>query len=73
MKISTKGRVTIPKPLRDEAGLIPGTEVQFFQTADGRIYISRLRGKGCNLVERMRGRGTVRMSTGEILALTRGS
>jgi antitoxin PrlF len=29
MRVSTKGQVTIPKPLRDRSGIEPGTEVEF--------------------------------------------
>jgi AbrB family looped-hinge helix DNA binding protein len=36
--IDGAGRVVIPKPLRDEAGLEPGTEVEI-ELRDGRIEI----------------------------------
>jgi AbrB family looped-hinge helix DNA binding protein len=29
MRITSKGQVTIPKRLREEAGLLPNTEVEF--------------------------------------------
>jgi antitoxin PrlF len=29
MLVTEKGQVTIPKPIRDAAGVLPGTEVQF--------------------------------------------
>jgi antitoxin PrlF len=74
MKITTKGQVTIPQDVREQTGLLPGSEVEFVQGRDGRVYLRKVAGKGPgrNLVERLRGRGQVRMSTDEILNLTRG-
>jgi bifunctional DNA-binding transcriptional regulator/antitoxin component of YhaV-PrlF toxin-antitoxin module len=64
--------VTIPRRLRDKAGLLPGCEVEFVEDR-GRVYLRKARGssRGQSLIARMRGRGSVRMSTDEILALTR--
>ena len=74
MRISVKGQVTIPAAIREKAGLLPDTEVGF-AVAGKRVYIfkaagSRHRGKA--LVEAMRGKGTVQMTTDQIMALTRG-
>jgi len=73
MKITSKGQVTIPADIREHAGLLPGTEVEFAQSG-GRVYVRRTatRRRGRRLVEALRARGTVRMSTDEIMALTRG-
>ncbi|MEZ5258249.1 MAG: AbrB/MazE/SpoVT family DNA-binding domain-containing protein [Ilumatobacteraceae bacterium] len=75
MRVTAKGQVTIPKQLRDALGLVPGTEVDVEQ--DGATIIVRktttASGHGRELVERLRGRGDVPMTTDEILALTRGS
>jgi antitoxin PrlF len=73
MKVTTKGQVTIPLGLRRKTGIAPGSEVEFFEER-GRLYIEKVEGtgRGDGLVARMRGRGTVTMSTDEILALTRG-
>ena len=35
MRIGTRGRVTIPKPLRDALGLTPGTEVEVIEANGG--------------------------------------
>jgi AbrB family looped-hinge helix DNA binding protein len=76
MRITSKGQVTIPVALREKAGLMPNTEVDF--DFDGQyVRIRRARSKkGSNRVERlserMRGRGDVKMTTDEIMALTRG-
>ena len=35
MRITSKGRVTIPRGIREQAGLLPGTEVEFVVEPDG--------------------------------------
>jgi len=72
MKVNAKGQVTIPLALRQKAGIAPGSEVEFFEE-QGRLYLKKIEGvgRGDGLVARMRGRGSVTMSTDEILALTR--
>ncbi len=73
MRVTAKGQVTIPVALREKAGLMPGCEVEFCEEG-GRIYLRRLAGpgRGQALVKRIAGKGSVTMSTDEILALTRG-
>ena len=73
MKITTKGQVTIPQRIREKAGLLPGCDVEFVAER-GRVYLRKVRGsgRGKSLIARMRGRGSVQMSTDEILSLTRG-
>jgi AbrB family looped-hinge helix DNA binding protein len=76
MRITSKGQVTIPVAIRERAGLLPGTEVDF--EIDGEVVrIARaaaLRGesRGRRLVRRLSGSATVKMTTDEIMALTRG-
>lgn len=74
MRITTKGQVTIPIDIREKLGLLPNTEVEFELDGDTVRIVKRrerqTRGRG--LVEHMRGRSTVRMSTDEIMKLTRG-
>jgi AbrB family looped-hinge helix DNA binding protein len=74
MKVTRKGQVTIPQRIREQAGLLPGSEVVFVCGKGGRVYIQPAPGfgRGKALIARLRGRGTVRMTTDEILALTRG-
>ena len=31
MRVTEKGQVTIPKPIRDKLGIVPGTEVEFVE------------------------------------------
>ena len=74
MKITTKGQVTIPREVRDKMGLLPHSEVEFVVEGNAVVLrkVENANGRGKTVVERMRGRATVRMSTDEIMALTRG-
>jgi AbrB family looped-hinge helix DNA binding protein len=75
MKITTKGQVTVPQHIRERLGLLPNTDVDW-ELKDGAAVLTKARKgdrrRGPALVEHMRGRGTVKMSTDEIMALTRG-
>jgi AbrB family looped-hinge helix DNA binding protein len=77
MHITSKGQVTIPQEIRNRLGLLPHTEVEFEIAGDH----ARIRKAGSHAGESARGRlalaslrGTadVRMTTDEIMALTRG-
>lgn len=71
MRVTSKGQVTIPRDVRQRLGIKPGSEVEFELDRDGaRLVRAKARG-GAKIVKRMRGRGTVAMSTDEIMALTR--
>ena len=76
MRVTSKGQVTIPIEIRERLGLLPETEVEFELEGNTlRVRKARgaeRRGRGAALVARLRGRGNVRMTTDEILALTRG-
>jgi len=75
--VTSKGQVTIPKKVRDHLGIRPGTAVNFEPTPDGRILLVKAgerkaaRRKPSRFAA-LRGTATVRMSTEEIMALTRG-
>ena len=73
MKITSKGQVTIPQEIRERLGLLPHTEVEF-EVRDNVVVLKKaeIPRRGRRVVEHLRGRGDVRMSTDEILALTRG-
>ena len=74
MKITSKGQVTIPAEIREKLGLLENTEVEF-ETVGDSVRIRRARGRsvrGKSIVRQMRGRSTSRLSTDQILALTRG-
>jgi AbrB family looped-hinge helix DNA binding protein len=72
MRITSKGQVTIPADIRERAGLLPHTEVEF--EFDGKVVrVVRIAGaRGARVVDHLRGRGDVTMSTEAIMALTRG-
>jgi AbrB family looped-hinge helix DNA binding protein len=75
LRITSKGQVTIPIEVRERLGLLPETEVDFI--VDGETVRIQRRvdggpgGRGAKIVERLRGTGSIRMTTDEILALTR--
>jgi AbrB family looped-hinge helix DNA binding protein len=75
MRITSKGQVTIPAEIREQAGLLPHTEVDFiYDGKEVRITPVANRNKdsrGARLVAHLRGRGDVAMSTDAIMALTR--
>lgn len=75
MKITSKGQVTVPQHIRERLGLLPNTDVEW-RIRDGEAVLAKRdtgRGRrGQALIEHMRGRGTVRMTTDEIMELTRG-
>ena len=77
MRITSKGQVTIPAALREKTGLLPHTEVEFELDGDAVRIVrakpsGRYESRGQRAVRLLRGRATVRMSTDEIMALTRG-
>lgn len=77
MQITSKGQVTIPQQVRIRLGLLPHTEVEF-ELADDHARIRKVdRGKGWGARGRsalgaLSGAADTRMSTDEIMALTRG-
>jgi AbrB family looped-hinge helix DNA binding protein len=75
MRITSKGQVTIPQELRERFGLLPNTEVEFVPSGDGRelrlVKSAKSSGRGRALVERLRGRGTSKLSTDELLKMMR--
>ncbi|HUF64812.1 MAG TPA: AbrB/MazE/SpoVT family DNA-binding domain-containing protein [Gemmatimonadaceae bacterium] len=73
MRVTTKGQVTIPQDVRRKLGIQPGTEVRF-RVKGGVAVLEKVpnQSRGREIVERMRGRGTVAITTDEIMKLTRG-
>jgi AbrB family looped-hinge helix DNA binding protein len=76
MRITAKGQVTIPFDIRRKAGLLPGTEVAFeFDGASVRFLRAPSPGKaprGGQVMRRLLGSATVKMTTEQIMAVTRG-
>lgn len=73
MRVTIKGQVTIPQDIREKLGITPAVEVDFIEEKD-RIYLVKRKGepKKTYKFRKLRGIGNVKMTTDEILALTRG-
>ena len=70
MRVTQKGQVTIPLPVRRALGIHPGSDVEFELDEHGaRLLVDSDR--AAEEISRMRGAGEGEMSTEEILALTR--
>jgi AbrB family looped-hinge helix DNA binding protein len=73
MRITSKGQVTIPLAIRRQAGLLPDPEVEF--TVSKGVVILRKAStpsnRGARLLRAMRGKASSRLTTDEIMALTR--
>jgi antitoxin PrlF len=78
MRITSKGQVTIPIAVREKAGLMPGTEVEFVVDG-GSVLIKKAESgkresRGERAVRLLRGSATRKlgMSTDELMRLLRG-
>ena len=72
MRVTTKGQVTIPQHIREKLGITPSTEIDFVEKGD-RVYLVKKKGgkTATRNFKRLRGIATVKMTTDEIMALTR--
>lgn len=71
--VTSKGQVTIPKPVRDRLGIKPGSAVEFELAPDGRVVLTKVGGRRRrSRFEALRGRAGKGLSTDEIMALTCG-
>jgi AbrB family looped-hinge helix DNA binding protein len=74
MRITSKGQVTIPQDIRERYGLLPHTEVEFVVEGDT-VILSKVKGENRRMrawLDEVRGSADIRMTTEEIMALTRG-
>ncbi len=73
MKITSKGQVTIPLPLRDRFGLQPGTEVEFV-AENGKVVLHPRRKRSHPVDNWLRQAGVAKgkTTTAKIMKLTRG-
>ena len=75
--LTSKGQVTIPKRIRDELQLLPGTAVDFSVNREGEVVLHRPRTpKGTRQASKdrfdaVRGRADVRWRTEELMKLLR--
>ena len=72
MRVTTKGQVTIPQNIREKLGITPTTEVDFVEEK-GRVFLVKQKGSKAptRKFAKLRGVATVKMTTDEIMALTR--
>lgn len=72
-KVTRKGQVTIPKPVRDHLGIGPGSQVTFRVAADGRIVIEKTDATSQpSRFAKLVGSAGPGLSTDEIMELMRG-
>jgi AbrB family looped-hinge helix DNA binding protein len=76
MRVTSKGQVTIPRELRERFGFLPESEVEFQVEGNAvrLVKASDKRGKpgrGASAIARLRGSASTKMSTDDILGLTR--
>lgn len=73
MKVTIKGQVTIPQTIREKLGITPATEVDFIEEK-GRVYLVKKNDTDPRIQKfrKLRGISNLKMTTDEILALTRG-
>jgi len=74
VRVTSKGQVTIPKRVRDRLGIKSGTKVDFEVGEDGRAFLQRVGARAAtpSRFRRMKGTATTRLTTDQIMALTRG-
>ena len=77
MRITSKGQVTIPQDIRERAGFLPNTDVDFVVDGDRVSLVKssqrRRPTRGDMLIGHLQQRrGRITMTTDEIMALTRG-
>ncbi|HPD60607.1 MAG TPA: AbrB/MazE/SpoVT family DNA-binding domain-containing protein [Thermodesulfobacteriota bacterium] len=73
MRVTIKGQVTIPQEIRQKLGITPAVEIDFLEEKN-RIYLVKRKGpaKKTHKLRKLRGIASVKMTTDEIMALTRG-
>jgi len=74
MRVTTKGQVTIPQNIREKLGIFPAAEVDFVEEK-GRVFLVKRKGETVKIqrFKKLRGVATVKMTTDQIMALTRGN
>jgi AbrB family looped-hinge helix DNA binding protein len=73
MRVSTKGQITIPLDIRNKLGLLPYTEV-LLKAKGNQVIIEKktdTSARGKYVLSRMTGKASVKMTTDEIMNMTR--
>ena len=74
MKLTVKGQVTIPQKIREHLSLAVHDDVDFV-IKDGEVILMKKTNSCSHFqhhVDKMRGKGRIKMTTDEIMRLTRG-
>lgn len=80
MRLTSKGQVTVPQHIREQAGLAPGCSIEF-HFENGRVWLTRsdedeetrrLRIRSAIHAVAGRSSANTELSTDDIMALTRG-
>ena len=73
MRVTTKGQVTTPKAVKEALGIYPETEIDFVEDG-GRLYLVKTNEPNATgKIKKLKGISSSKMSTDEIMSLTRGS
>jgi len=73
MRVTTKGQVTIPRDVREALGISPETEIDFVEDG-GRFFIVKTdKPNAAGKFKKLRGIASIKMTTEEIMNLTRES
>ena len=71
MRVTSKGQVTIPRNVREVLGIAPETDIDFKED-NGRFYIVKTsKHKATDKFNKFRGVASAKMTTDEIMSLTR--
>jgi antitoxin PrlF len=73
MRMTSKGQVTIPEEIRHNFGLFPGCDIKFF-VKNNKIYleINNSKNRIASKFEKVKNIATTKLSTKQIMDLTRG-
>ena len=71
MRVTIKGQVTIPQRIREKLGITPSTEVDFLEEGERIYLVKKATPEPQTRFRQFRGIATVKLSTEEIMSLTR--
>ena len=70
MRISERGQITIPQPLRERHGLLSDTSVEFVEQ-EGKLVLIKSPGERCRSLRALYGQIKTGRSTDDIMAMLR--
>ena len=71
-QINSQGQITIPSDIQQQLGLLPGTEIEIEVVGETvQLRKKEAEHRGSRLLAAMRGKATNRLSTQDIMQLTR--